>query len=82
MRSEHHATEDQLKILQSDGIPMAVLKDGVWRLVLPHSEVPDESISAEQLIALERQRSLKFYSFEESLLESLPPLRPSLEEVR
>jgi hypothetical protein len=60
---------------------MAVLRDGVWRLVLPHSEVPDESISAE-LIALERQRSLKLYSFEESVLESLPPLRPSLEEVR
>jgi hypothetical protein len=69
MRSEHPATEDQLKILQSDGIPMVVLKDGVWRLVLPHSEVTDESISAKQLIALEQQRSHKFYSFEESLLE-------------
>jgi hypothetical protein len=48
---------------------MVVLKDGVWRLVLPHSEVTDESISAKQLIALEQQRSHKFYSFEESLLE-------------
>jgi hypothetical protein len=60
MSSEHHATEDQLKILQGHGIPMALLKDGVRRLVLPHSEVPDQSISVEQLIELERQRSLKF----------------------
>jgi hypothetical protein len=63
---------------------MAVLKDGVWRLALRHSEVPDESISAEQLTELERQRSLKFYSFEESLLESLTPcdrVRKKLDDI-
>jgi hypothetical protein len=43
LRAEHHATNQEIKGLEMKGIPIAVLKGGLWDMILPRnvlSEVP------------------------------------------